>query len=282
MKHWAILLSLGLAGQAFGQDSGGGITSGLDRLTSREDLRGFEPVGRVDVENGGFCTGTLIAGDLVLTAAHCVIEDDGTPIDAGRITFRAGLSHGKAIVEAAVVRTIVPEGYRRIEPAPLEVLQRDVALLQLGTAIETSVISPFTIGLPGEGEEVSVVSYAAGREEALSWQRVCKVLARQDALIAFDCAVTYGSSGAPVLDRSGYRARIVSIISAGSKLDGKAVAIGMELPEVVDALKAALRRGEATSEIAAPEVSEKRIGIGIGIGTGSGADRDTGAKFLKP
>jgi len=269
MRRGAILLVLSLAGQAFGQDN-----SGLDLLTTRDDLRGWEPVGRVDIENGGFCTGTLIAADLVLTAAHCVIDADGSPVDAGRITFRAGFADGLSLTEAAVVRTIVPPGYRRIEPAPAEVIRLDVALLQLGKAIPSAVISPFAVALPGAGAEVSIVSYAAGREDALSWQRVCKVLARQDALIAVDCDVTYGSSGAPVLDRSGYRAKIVSIISAGSSVDGKAVAIGMELPAVVDALKAALRRGEATSEVPQPETNVKRIIVG-------GGD-DIGARFVSP
>ncbi len=269
MRRVAALLCLCLAGQAVGQEN-----SGLDRLTTRDDLRGWEPVGRVDIENGGFCTGALIAADLVLTAAHCVMGADGVPVDARRISFRAGLAEGVALVEASVVRTIVPAGYRKVEPAPPDVLRQDVALLQLAEPIPSAVISPFTIALPGTGDEVSVVSYAAGREEALSWQRVCKVLAREDALIAVDCDVTFGSSGAPVLDRSGYRAKIVSIISAGSVVDGRPVAIGMELPMVVDALKAALRRGEATSEVPPPETAERRIIVG-------GGD-DIGAKFIRP
>lgn len=275
MKTLATLLCLCLAGEATGQDN-----SGLDRLTTRDDLRGWEPVGRVDIENGGFCTGALIAPDLVLTAAHCVIEPGGTPVDAGRITFRAGFADGVSLAEARVIRTVVPSGYQNIQPAPVEVIRQDVALLQLGDPIPSAVISPFAIGLPGTGDEVSVVSYAAGREDALSWQRVCKVLVREDALIAVDCAVTFGSSGAPVLDRSGYRAKIVSIISVGSELDGKPVAVGMELPDVVDALKAALRRGEATSEVApsTPDAAAKRIVVGGATGIGTG----TGAKFVSP
>lgn len=268
---WLAILLIWSAGAVAGQEN-----SGLDELTTREDLRGWEPVGRVDVEGGGFCTGALIAADLVLTAAHCVVEAGGEPIAAGRISFRAGFANGVSLAESGVVRTIVPDGYQKLEPAPISVIQSDVALLQLAEPIPSSVISPFAIALPGEGDEVSVVSYAAGREDALSWQRVCQVVARQDGLIAVDCDVTFGASGAPVLDRTGYRAKIVSIISVGSEIDGKRVAVGMELPDVVAELKAALRRGEATSEVVADplKTTAKRIIVGGG--------EDTGAKFISP
>jgi protease YdgD len=266
----ALILVLGLPAAA--QEN-----SGLDRLDTREDLRGWEAVGRVDIAEGGFCTGTLIAADLVLTAAHCVIEPGGAPIDAARITFRAGFADGVAIAERPVQRTVAAEGFSGREPAPVEEMLSDVALLQLARPIPSGLISPFVVDLPGAGDEVSVVSYAQGREEALSWQRVCRVLGQQDGFIAVDCDVTYGSSGAPVLDRSGYRARIVSIISSGYRENGQTVAFGMQLPALVDQLKARLRAGRVTSE--APTSDKPSGGKRISVG---GGNSDTGARFIKP
>jgi protease YdgD len=252
--------------------------TGLDELSRRDEIFGWEAVGRIDIDRGGFCTGALIATDLVLTAGHCVFGPDGTPIDAGRMTFRAGLTDDKAIAEVRVARSVAHPDFRPAGPINADFVRHDVALLQLETPILAAVAAPFSVETPSNRGTVSVVSYAEGREDALSWQKVCKVLGKQEGLIMVDCDVTFGASGAPVLDRSFGRARIVSIISGGYREANDAtVAFGMELPKIVAELKTLLRQGKALSQSAdaTTRPAIRRIGVGE-------ANRDIGARFVKP
>jgi protease YdgD len=265
-------------------------------LGDRDAVRGWEAVGRVDMGAGagagpGFCTGALIAPDLVLTAAHCLF-DGATPRDPADIVFRAGLTNGRAMAESRVASAVVHPAYRPGGAPTQDSMRHDIALLRLASPVSTAIASPFRIDTPAPGDEVAVVSYGRGRSEALTHERACRVQGRDRALLAFDCDVTFGSSGAPVLQRTigsgSGRARIVSIVSAGA--EGQRLAFGPELPETVAVLKRALASGRAGtglvpagagSAAAVPVAQARRIGAGSGLGSGGGA-RDGGARFVRP
>lgn len=108
-----------------------------------------------------------------------------------------------------------------------------------------TLIAPhlFAVSNPSAGSKISVVSHARGRADTLSRQRTCQIKARFATVLAFDCDVDHGSSGAPMLDRSNGRANIISIISSGARENGKAISFGMQLPRLVADLKTTLRTG---------------------------------------
>ena len=215
-------------------------SSPLDSLDRRDEMLSWEGIGRLDSPTG-FCTATLIAQDLVLTAAHCVSDLTSTT----GLVFRAGYHNGRALSERRVTRIAVADAYPGGGDGRLnaEKVQNDVALLQLETPITSAEADPFLVHTQAVSSgRVSVLSYGRGRAATLSRQAQCNITDRYaGGILAFDCDVTFGSSGAPVFLEELGRIRIVSIISGS----GDGTAYGMSLPQHVAALTRELRNAGA-------------------------------------
>lgn len=248
----------------------------LEVMENRGDMLGWEAVGRVDLADGGFCTGVLIASDQVLTAAHCLYDKaTGKPRSAKDAVFRGGYLNGDALVERTVIKYLIAEGYKDDgDKATAETIPYDVALLKLDRPIYSSEADPFRVHVGTDDiTNVQVMSYGRGRSEAMSWQRKCDLLQTWPKIMMFDCDTTFGSSGAPVFVRYGTRVRILSIVSGGRKTEtGETRVFGMELQEVVADLQKRMRGGDAPIN---------RIGTGAKRITVGGGARSSGARFVR-
>jgi len=248
--------------------------SPLKKLMTISDSRGWEAVGRVNIAAQTYCTGALIAPNLVLTAAHCLFDrSTGRRFSVNEIEFLAGWRNGSANAHSTM-RRVIPHPKFEFNGGDSNVrVAYDVALLELNHPILKTSVTPFQTDVrPRKGAEVGVVSYARNRSENPSLQEVCHVLARRSATLVLSCDVDFGASGAPVFSvAEDGTARIVSVVSAKAEVSGRKVALGTILEKPLAELMALLASGESVAEPAPVRV--------LNLG---GSSSGSGAKFVRP
>lgn len=147
------------------------------------------------------CSGTLIAPDLVLTAAHCVVFADGRPKQVTDIVFVSGwngTSH-KGTSRAKAVQ-LHPNAWKNSKLDP----RYDLAVITLHDALSAV---PLPLGDAAQGL-ATIKGYRGSRPHRLSTETGCG-LTQRATMIALTCKAEAGQSGGPVLQNG----KLVGVLS---------------------------------------------------------------------
>ncbi|MFP7570636.1 trypsin-like serine peptidase [Marivita sp. S2033] len=208
-KVFALIL-LGLATTAPAQD--------LPVLPA-QDHADWQAVGRVNASGyrkRDMCTGTLIAPDQVLTAAHCVSGIDGVGPLPGEITFVAGWLRGAASDSVKGNSIWVhPMAYAE---GSLDV-RYDIAVLTLERAAS---VTELPVATARATAPFAILGYSSRRPHMLGASFTCGGV-YASRILRLDCPVQPGNSGGPVMSKSGDDWVVSAVISA--KGQGRALAV---------------------------------------------------------
>ncbi|MEO3480078.1 trypsin-like serine protease [Phaeobacter sp. CAU 1743] len=217
----AVCLSFGLSGGAEADELRPSVNS----------MPGWEAVGRLNIAGRNMCTGSLIANNLVLTAAHCLFDPStGRRVDPRTIKFEAGLNGQRVKASRTVTKAVLHPGYRTGNGGVAQI-GSDLAVLRLNSPISAREIRPLDLSWHADrGDVVGVLSYSHTRATRPNLERGCQVLAKQHQTLVMSCRVDYGASGSPVFEvTAGHAPRLVSVISSKAAIGTRRVSLGSVL-----------------------------------------------------
>jgi protease YdgD len=224
-----IVILVILGGTASTQEfTGPGIIGADNRIVVEDKRPIWDAIGQVNISgfrNRSLCSGTLIAADAALTAAHCVVDHSTkAPIPTGNIHFVAGVrgNTNKGHSKAKCVRflegyTFIPISERTNISVIARVVAKDAAVIFLENklSVKPASLARDVVSFPGLA--LLHASYSGDRRFRLSAHIGCRLLATDplDSIWINDCDTHFGSSGGPLFVAQHGALRLAAIMSSG-------------------------------------------------------------------
>ncbi|TYC56385.1 S1 family peptidase [Rhodobacterales bacterium] len=181
-------------------------------------------VGRVNVagfNTRSMCTGTLVAADLVLTAAHCLYNSRTLkPLPLRDLLFIAGVRRDSYAERLEARCFVTLTNFAPSSTPSFGGLRHDAGLIVLKTRSTLPPVPPLSPADEASLEknaELRSVGYRRSRR-LLPSAATCEVLERKSGVWITDCPSESGASGGPLLVETEDGFRVAGIMSA--KLDG--------------------------------------------------------------
>jgi protease YdgD len=179
------------------------------------------------------CTGSVVAPDKALTAAHCVFNPATHRfLPASSLHLLFGYDKGEYRVHARLASYVISPDYNP-ENGKASLLQ-DWALLTLTETLPSDTAPiPLATRSAVAGDPIMIAGFSQRHPFKMTADTNCQMHGvMHNGMLVHNCSVLPGDSGAPVLARAGKNVEIIGIQVASAEWNGSKVGLAVPVTRI--------------------------------------------------